>query len=224
MKTHNLISKTLFILLLLVSFVGFTQNQFEKEILAFEKQDSLKMPVPQKILLVGSSSLRLWNTWQQDLQGFPVINRGFGGSQMSDANYYFDRIVSKYKPALILLYEGDNDINAGKSPEVVFADFKEFVGKVKTQLPKTKVVYISIRPSLARLAALEKQKLANSLIEDYCKKEKKLKYLNVHDDFFLPSGELMPDIFVADKLHLNAKGYTIWTKKVRGYLEKNWKK
>ncbi len=212
--------KLLLIAALLVSQFGFAQKRFENEIKAFEKSDSLSMPAPKQILLVGSSSFRLWTTYKEDLAGYSVINRGFGGSVMSDANEYFERIVSKYKPKYILVYEGDNDIASGKSPETVLEDFKIFVGKVKKQTPKATVAYIAIRPSIARVKIVEQQRKANQLIEAYCKSEKKLHFIDVQKHFYLPNGELMQDIFVADKLHLNQKGYQIWTAAIKKYLAK----
>jgi lysophospholipase L1-like esterase len=206
-------------LLFLAIFSSFSQN-FISEIKAFEKQDSISMPREGQILLAGSSTFRLWTTYQQDLKDFYVINRGFGGSQMSDLNYYFDRIVLKYKPAVVLVYEGDNDLNAGENPKSIVQEFKDFVKMVKTKLPETKVVYCSIRPSLARVSILDKQKAVNKSIQKFCKKNKKVAYLNIQKDFYLPNGELMQDIFIADRLHLNDKGYEIWANATRKLLMK----
>ncbi|MDR6563054.1 MULTISPECIES: GDSL-type esterase/lipase family protein [unclassified Arcicella] len=213
--------KVLLIAAILVSQFCWAQNKFENEIKAFEKSDSISMPAPKQILLVGSSSLRLWTTYKEDLTGYAVINRGFGGSVMSDANEYFDRIVAKYQPKHILVYEGDNDLASGKSPETVFEDFKIFVEKAKKQLPKATIAYISIRPSIARVKIVDQQKKANQLIEDYCKTTKKLHFIDVQKHYYLPNGELMQDVFVADNLHLNAKGYQIWTAAIRKYLAKH---
>jgi lysophospholipase L1-like esterase len=204
---------------LLLTQISYAQR-FENEIKAFERRDSLSMPKPNQILLVGSSTFRIWTTFQGDLEGYEVLNRGFGGSQMSDVNDYFNRIVAKYQPALIIVYEGDNDLANGKTPKEVAADFKTFVAKVKSTLPNTKIAFFSIRPSIARLVLLPQQKQANKLIEAYCDKEKKVTFVNIQKHFYLPDGSLMNDIFIEDKLHLNAKGYSIWTIATRKFLAK----
>jgi lysophospholipase L1-like esterase len=203
----------------IISFFTYSQN-FISEIKAFETKDSLSMPSEGQVLLAGSSTFRLWLTYQQDLKDFPVINRGFGGSQMSDLNIYFDRIVAKYKPKMILVYEGDNDLNAGENPDSVIREFKEFVQMVKAKLPNTKVAFCSIRPSLARVAILEKQRAVNQSIKKFCKPLKRVYFVDIQKDFYLPNGELMADIFVADKLHLNQKGYEIWANATRKFLRK----
>ena len=207
---------------LFVCYLSYSQN-FINEIRAFEKQDSLSKPASGQILLVGSSTFRFWVTSKEDLSGYETINRGFGGSQMSDMNYYFDKIVSKYKPTMILVYEGDNDLAAGESPETVFEDFKIFAEKVKTQLPNSKVGYCSIRPSIARTNMRDKQLQANKLIKNFCRKNHGFYFVDIYKEYFLPDGDLMSDVFVADKLHLNKKGYEIWTKATRKFLKKHFK-
>jgi lysophospholipase L1-like esterase len=207
---------------LFIFYLSHSQN-FMNEIKNFEKQDSISMPATGQILLVGSSTFRFWVTSKEDLAGYSTLNRGFGGSQMSDVNYYFDRIVSKYQPKMILVYEGDNDLAAGESPESVFEDFKIFAYKVKTILPNSKVGYCSIRPSIARTNLRDKQVQTNQMIKDFCEKNKSFYFIDFYKEYFLPNGDLMPDVFVADKLHLNKQGYEIWTKATRKFLKKRFK-
>ncbi len=202
-----------------ISYLSYSQP-FISEIKAFEKQDSLAMPASGQVLLVGSSTFRFWTTSKEDLAEYSTINRGFGGSQMSDVNFYFDRIVSKYQPKMILVYEGDNDLASGESPESIFEDFKIFADKVKAQLPNSKVGFCSIRPSIARTNLRDKQLRINDLIKNYCKKNKRFHFIDIYKNYFLPNGDLMPDVFVSDQLHLNKKGYEIWAKATRKFLKK----
>ena len=110
-------------------------HRFENEIAAFEAGDKTNPPPQHAILFLGSSSIRKWTTLARDFPNHRVFNRGFGGSQLDDSVYFFDRIVAPYKPKMIVLYAGSNDINAGKTPQRVFDDFKTFVGKVHAELP-----------------------------------------------------------------------------------------
>ena len=121
-------------LLALICFVFILQttaqtNPFEPEIKTFEAKDSINKPILGQILLYGSSTLRLWSSYEADFanKNLKVVNHGFGGSQTSDANLFFDRVVMPHKPKYIFFYEGDNDINAGKSVETAFEDTKTFV-------------------------------------------------------------------------------------------------
>ena len=153
----------LFALFVLLSLKAQNKLPFESEIRAFERLDSLEKPEKGQILLFGSSSMRLWKTYKTDLAGYKVVNRGFGGSEISDAVYYFERVVLPLEPSWILLYSGDNDLwNSKKSPEKVFSDYQVFMELVKQKLPKTKVAIISLRPSLARGTLMPQQRATMS--------------------------------------------------------------
>ncbi len=208
-------NKLLLALLLFVSTSVLAQNPFEKEILAYEKQDSLSMPAKGQILFIGSSSFRLWKSFEADMKGLPAsFNRGFGGSTLADALYYFDRMVVKYQPKWVIMYEGDNDLAKGKLPQQIAAEYDEFKARLKKQVPGAKLVYVAARPSLARVALVDKQKELNALIKakgDY--------FIDMHSPFYLADGSLMMDIFVADKLHLNEKGYAIFAKQIRQFVQ-----
>src|SRR5262245_60143394 len=126
----------------LTAFVGVSaaeetphEAQWEKAIQAFKASDKTNPPPLNAILFIGSSSIRLWTSLEQDFAGHKVFNRGFGGSHLSDSVAFVDRIVVPYKPKLVLIYAGDNDIASGKSPERVFSDFKNFVQKIHAALP-----------------------------------------------------------------------------------------
>lgn len=207
--------------LLLFSASVFAQNPFEREIVAYEKQDSISMPKKGQILFLGSSSFRLWKNFDVDMKGIPAFNRGFGGSTLKDALFYFDRMVVKYQPSWIFMYEGDNDIAKGESPEFIRDEFVEFSTRLKKVLPKTKLVFVAARPSLARTANLQKQRELNSLIQSVVKEQKGLFYLDMHNPFFNADGSLMQDIFVADKLHLNEKGYQIFADQIKNFIKTN---
>ena len=88
----------------------------------FEAADKQTPPPKDAVLFVGSSSIRLWDL-KKSFPDLVAINRGFGGSQMSDAARHARRLINVYKPRLIVLYEGDNDLNArrgrrSKSPPI----------------------------------------------------------------------------------------------------------
>ncbi len=192
------------------------QNPFEREIRAYEKQDSLSMPAKGQVLFFGSSSFRLWKSFDSDMKGMPAsINRGFGGSTLADALYYFDRMVVKYQPKWVIMYEGDNDLARGKTPQQIANEYDEFVARLAKQVPGAKLVFVAARPSLLRFPMVEKQKELNALIQ-----AKGGYFIDMHAPFYLADGSLMTDIFVADKLHLNEKGYVIFAKQIQDFMIK----
>ena len=185
-------------------------RQWEPEIAAFEASDRINPPHPGGVVFVGSSSIRLWQTLQNDFPGVPVLNRGFGGSVLSDVLVFANRIVVPYKPRAVVLYAGDNDLAAGRTPAQVFADFKEFVAIVHRDLPNTRVAFIAIKPSILRENIIDKGRATNQLIRDYIATDPRLNYVDVFTPMLDASGQPRRELFLEDGLHMNAKGYAIW--------------
>jgi lysophospholipase L1-like esterase len=200
-----------------------TTGRFDKEIAEFESWDQKNAWPRDAVLFVGSSSIRLWKT-AEAFPELPVINRGFGGSTIADANHYFDRVVSKYKPRAIVFYSGDNDIASGDSAQDVCDDFEEFVQLVQKQLPKTPIYFISIKPSIARQKMWPEMKIANSLVSKLASLNGQVHYVDVAAPMLGPEpseGESAPpkDLFLDDGLHLNSNGYKLWTDTLAPHLK-----
>jgi GDSL-like Lipase/Acylhydrolase family len=186
---------------------------------AFEDQDCQNYPEPGGILFLGSSTIRLWETTKA-FPDLPIINRGFGGSQIADSVKFADRMAIHYAPRLIVFYAGDNDIAAGKSPERVLSDFQALVKKVHEPLPKTRIAFIAIKPSPARWKQYERQTQANALVEEFVKSDDRLTYIDVVKPMLGDEDQPRADLFQKDGLHLNAEGYRLWNGIVKPWLEK----
>jgi lysophospholipase L1-like esterase len=190
--------------------------RWEPAIQAFEKQDAENPPPKDGVLFVGSSSIRLWNL-NGSFPGKGYINRG--GSQIADSIAFVDRLVLKHEPRIVIMYAGDNDIAAGKTPEVVAADFATFQKKVHAKLPKTRIMYVAIKPSLKRWNLYPQMAEANQKIAEQCAADDRLTYLDIATPMLGDDGNPKPDLFREDGLHLNKKGYEVWTKVVAKHLD-----
>jgi lysophospholipase L1-like esterase len=194
------------------------KHPFEEEILAFERADKENFPARKAILFTGSSSIRLWKDLAENFPGKNVINRGFGGSGLGDLIHYADRIIYPYGPKQIVIYSGENDIAAGKTPQQVLSDFKILFAAIRQKLPNTSIAYISMKPSPSRADKLEQIKQANQLISDFLKTRKKAKYINIFDKMLDQDQQPRPELFVLDRLHMNEEGYSIWQQTIKPYL------
>jgi lysophospholipase L1-like esterase len=192
--------------------------KWEKEIAAFERMDRTNPPPKDAVLFTGASTIRRWKTLAQDFPGQPVLNRGFGGSEVLDATHFADRIIFPYAPRMIFLRSGGNDLWRGKSPEQVFADFQEFVAKIRAKLPETEIIFISASPSPSRWAQHEKDQALNALVQQFVRGKPHLKYVDTYPMVLGADGRPRAELFVADQLHFNAAGYALLADKVRPFL------
>ena len=186
-------------------------KRFEKAIQRFEAADRKQPPPQDAIVCIGSSSMRGWQgTIRGDLAPLTIIPRGFGGSNMNDALHYADRIVLRYRPRAIVVYEGDNDVAQGIAPEQIADTFRAFVKKVHDELPKCRIYFLSIKPSIRRWSLWPKMQKANSLITAECAKDKRLTFVDVASGMLDGEGKPRKEIFKKDNLHMTRDGYVIW--------------
>lgn len=204
------------------SSIAYSQP-FKNEIDAFKRSDSISMPAFGGIVFAGSSSFRMWKDINKTFPDYPIINRGFGGSSLTDVIYYAEETILKYKPKQIFIYCGENDIagNSTTTADTVLQRFKSLYSIIREKLNnKTEVVFVSIKPSVSRWHLEKIFNESNELIKDFLSKEKNATFLDVHTSMLTSDGNVMKDIFIGDNLHMNSKGYKIWESLIRPMLLK----
>ncbi|MGB0863252.1 MAG: GDSL-type esterase/lipase family protein [Saprospiraceae bacterium] len=204
---------------ILITNCGLAQNptRFESELQKYTT-DTATFIGQDVIVFTGSSSIKMWHSLSSYFPKYITLNRGFGGSQMHDLFYYKDELIVKYTPKQIFIYEGDNDIAAGKSTRKILKTTKKLVKYLRKQLPNTPIVFISAKPSISRWHLKDDYIHFNKKLKKYCNKKKYLKFADVWSPMIAKNGEPMKDIFIKDNLHLNEKGYQIWAKVIQSFL------
>lgn len=212
------------LLLLVQNLIGQTterdSSRWQPDIRAFEAADKTNPPPRNAIEFIGSSSIRRWTNTPAQFPEHKIFNRGFGGSHLADSVAFVDRILTPYRLKLVVLYAGDNDIAAGKSPEDVFADFKEFVRKVHSGLPQTRIAFISIKPCPAREKYLDEVKTANRMIKEFISTDDLLTYVDVFTSSLAKDGKPRADLYIKDGLHPNDAGYRLWAAMLKPVLDR----
>ncbi|MEX0703358.1 MAG: SGNH/GDSL hydrolase family protein [Planctomycetales bacterium] len=191
--------------------------RWERAIARFEEQDRISAPPKEGVVFVGSSSVRLWDL----ARSFPdhaTINRGFGGSEIVDSTHFAERLIVPHEPRVVVLYAGDNDLARGRLAEEVAGDFREFVRAVRARLPKSRIVFIGIKPSIARWKQWETMQRTNQLIRSDCAKDESLAFVDVAPAMLGDDGLPRPELFASDGLHLSGMGYAVWAERVGPHL------
>jgi lysophospholipase L1-like esterase len=214
---------TLLLIFLCVETVAQSSKPaFWQDIQNFRKQDSIQAPPAHPILFIGSSSFTRWLDVQDYFPGYNILNRGFGGSTLADVLRYEEDVIFKYDPKQIVIYCGENDVASSDTitAATVFNRFQNLYSEIRAIYSNIPVVYISLKPSPSRWYLKEKAMAVNRLIENFLKNQNNAQFISVWDDMLGPDGKPIPELFVEDNLHMNAKGYAIWQKKIQPVLVK----
>jgi len=188
--------------------------KWEKEVAAIEKRQAEHPPSKGGIVFAGSSTVRLWDL-AKSFPDWKATNSGFGGSEIRDVTHFADRLVFKHQPRAILFYAGDNDVNSGRTPDQVLADFRAFAEAARRKVPKARVYFIAIKPSPARWSKFETQSKANGLVKEFCARDDRLAFIDVVPPLLGKGGQPREELYGKDRLHLSPAGYEVLTEAVR---------
>lgn len=193
-------------------------SRWESTIREFEERDRENPPPKGDIVFVGASSIVRWNV-AEFFPDLKVINRGFGGSELSETVYYAARTILPYEPRIVVVYPGENDIARGVAPEAVAASFEQLVSTVHTALPQTRIFIIGLKPTPARWKVNDAMLRTNELLRAFAATHPAVTYISVTKAMLGPDGLPRPDLFVEDRQHLSRAGYDLWTEIVRPHIE-----
>jgi lysophospholipase L1-like esterase len=200
-----------------------TAPPFWNDIVAFKKQDILQPPPSFPILFVGSSSFTKWQDVNEYFPGYPILNRGFGGSTLMDVIRYAYDMILPYKPKQVVIYCGENDLafSDSISAKDVVLRFKTLFGIIRQNLPNTIISFVSIKPSPVRERIQGKVKVANNEIELFLETQKNTQFINIYDDMLDGNGKMREELYLGDRLHMKPEGYAIWKRIILPYLIKS---
>ena len=194
-------------------------NRFEADIRKFEAADKTTPPAKGGIVFIGASSIARWTNMAESFPDLPVVNRGFGGSELSEAVKYAPRVVVPYTPRIVVLYAGENDLNRGVTPDVIAADFDRFSRLIHTSLPSARVVVIGLKPSLLRWKLRDEMHQTNTMIRTRCAADRQCTYVDPWPSMIGTDGTPKPEFFVEDGLHMTPAGYKAWTQMLKPHLQ-----
>lgn len=195
-------------------------HRFDDQLEAFKQEDA-SINREDVIVFTGSSSIRFWTSLSSDFPTYNIINRGFGGSHMSDLLYHCDALIGQYQPQKVFVYEGDNDIYDQENKESILREARQMVDKVWSVSPATEIYFIAAKPSVARWHLRSEYEQLNYALSLWALIKPKVHFVDIWTPMLGEDGEVMADLFLEDQLHMNAKGYAIWAEVMEPYLEKD---
>lgn len=166
-------------------------------------------PIP--VVFAGSSSIALWSDLAATFPSLPVVNRGIGGTWLSDLADLAPGLVLSYEPDTVVVYAGENDLGAGQTVESVVAAFQRFREQLRASRPNAHLVFLALKPSLYREKLLPAFEEANRQIAAACQADSRCTFVDVFTPMLNPEGRPRAELFIEDGLHMNEAGYKLWT-------------
>ena len=201
----------------------YSQNKpaFWDDIQQFKTLNKENPPPKGAILLLGSSSFTYWRDVNSYFPGKTFVNRGFGGSTLTDLNFYSDELLKPYAPKQIIIYCGENDLAANENlkPREVFNRFKHFYAEIRKYYPEVPVAYVSMKMSPSREKLWPKYTVANAMIKKFMDRKENAEYIDITKAMNSAEGKIREDLFLEDRLHMKPEGYHIWKKVMEPYLK-----
>lgn len=169
-------------------------------------------------VFTGSSSIKMWKSLEKDFPNSRIFNTGFGGSQTHHLIHHIQELVVEFEPKKIFIYEGDNDINAGKPIRQILEEFFEIMEKVNAVVPNAQFYFISAKPSPSRWEKKRQYELFNEQLREFAMNHSNANFIDIWTPMLAKDGKPKPELFLEDNLHMNEKGYAIWRKAVKPFL------
>ncbi len=202
-----------------VLFAVSANAAWEKEMEAFRKADAQHPSTREQVLFVGSSTFTMWRTMQEDMPEIPLINRGFGGSKVTDVIQNFDTLFSPHNPPHIVIYEGDNDTASGTDPKEVLENYKQLLKMIRAKYPTIPVTVVSVKTCELRRDKMDAVRQFNKLLKEWAEKTENLYFLDTYSVTVNGEDDPIPEYFLKDNLHLNQNGYKAWARKLVKHLK-----
>jgi hypothetical protein len=195
-------------------------DRWEEKIAALEAIDRQEPDPPGAVLLIGSSSIRLWKSAADDLSPYPVIRRGYGGAKYSDLAYYARRLITPHQFRAAVVFVG-NDIKGSekdKSPEEVGRLFGYVADVINTHQPNARILCVDVRPMPSRFGAWPQVRAGNAALKAACETRPMAHYVDTSGSYLTDDKQVREELYGEDRLHMAPAGYALWSELIKARL------
>lgn len=238
------LSQFSFVAVLLVASVGVGQDAVLEAVAPAKANDAI-VPVPRDggwmqrhesfnkrvgegnvdLLMIGDSITHGWegagrDVWKKYYGDRNAVNLGIGGDRTQHVLWRLENgNIENISPKLAVLMIGTNN-SGSNTPEEIAEGVEAIVQKLRTELPKMKVLVLAIFPRGEDDSHPGRQvnMKANKLIQEQADDEMVF-FLDINSAFLTEDRKLTREV-MPDLLHPEAKGYAIWAEAMEPTVSK----
>ena len=179
------------------------------------------------LIFVGDSITQGWegdgnkDVWNKFYGNRNAVNLGIRGDQTSQVLWRLDHgNIDAISPKLAVVMIGTNNSYGGQPADQIAEGIKRIVARLRTKLPKTKVLVLGIFPCGPnnefgpRQTSMKVNAIISKLADG-----KNVFYLDIGRKFLAADGTLSTDV-MPDLIHLTAKSYETWAKAIEPTVKK----
>lgn len=183
-----------------------------------------ELPIKKKeIIMIGNSLTENGGNWSLRLHKKHVRNRGIIGD---DAQGIYDRLeeITAAKPKKIFIMVGINDISHDLSADSIMHQIIKVIDRIRKETPKTKLYVQSILPINESFGRYKKLVGKSDLIPvinvrlKMAANNRGAQFIDLFPLFTEQETIILRKEITNDGLHLNEKGYEIWSKELKKHL------
>ena len=196
-------------------------KRWSKEIDAFDVQNESEPDSQDAILFIGSSSIRRWETMATDMAPYRTIRRGYGGAKFTDMGVFVDRIVTPHQYRALVMFVGNGVTGKPKdhTPDQIEELARYIVGVSQKHQTDAPVFLIEITPCEKRFDAWPKIRQVNARLREIALSTPNTYFIPTASHYLKADGTPRAELFVSDRLHLNERGYELWSSLIRRRLD-----
>lgn len=163
------------------------------------------------ILFIGDSYTSLYR-WKSFFDTVNAVNVSVDGVGVSYWINNFDKIVMPYSPKKIVICVGTNDINSNMSANELYSKYETLLGIINTKLADTKVIILSIIPSVAYWERSNEVVNANQMLSEYAENNSLVTFVDVASELFTSDKSYVKSLLYADRTYFNSDGYELFNR------------
>lgn len=211
---------------LLSPYIEAAEKKWTKDIAAFDTLNESTESSPDSILFIGSSSIRRWSSMSVDMAPYQTIRRGYGGAKYTDMAVFAERIVSPHQYRAIVMFVGNGVTGKPEdhTPDQIEALARHIVSVSHAHQPDAPFFILEITPCEKRFDAWPKIRAVNARLREVALSTPMTYFIPTASEFLSSQGTPRNELFVEDKLHLNADGYQLWSDIIRARLNQTLRK
>lgn len=170
------------------------------------------------IVFVGSSIFHRWTNLASQMAPLPVVNLAIDGTVTADMLRMVDARVIPLRPKVIAYYCGSNDVDEGEPAAAIVGRIVQFVERVATALPETRVIFVSVNRAPEKRDRWDVVDEVNRQMKRYAAGHPRVEFVDVNPVLFNDDGTSRLDLFMDDELHLRPRAYELFARILKPVL------